>query len=161
MIVIADNSPLSALAEIGQLELLKRLYGRIIITESVAREAVHPRAPLALREWIESCSDWLERVTDPTDFLPETSALGAGEASSISLAWSHRTNALLILDDRAARKLANAMGLRITGVGGIVVASAQFGLVDFEMIVKDLEQTSFRLSDSILKELRQRLRDKK
>lgn len=161
MIVIADNSPLSALAEIGQLELLKRLYGRIIITESVAREAVHPRAPLALREWIESCPDWLERVTDPTDFLPETSALGAGEASSISLAWSHRTNALLILDDRAARKLANAMGLRITGVGGIVVASAQLGLVDFEMLVKDLEQTSFRLSDSILKELRQRLRDKK
>lgn len=86
MIVIADNSPLSALAEIGQLEILKRLYGRIVIPESVAREAIHPNAPEALRDWIASQPAWLDQVPDPTDILPETYSLGAGEASAISLA---------------------------------------------------------------------------
>jgi predicted nucleic acid-binding protein len=159
MIVIADNSPLSALAEIGQLEILKRLYGRIVIPDSVAREAIHPNAPEALRDWIASQPAWLDRVPDPTNILLETSSLGAGEASAISLAWNHRTNALILLDDRAARRLADAMGLRITGVGGILVAAARLGMLDFEASLARLQQTSFRLGDAIVKDLRRRWRD--
>jgi predicted nucleic acid-binding protein len=156
MIVIADNSPLSAFAEIGQLDVLKGLYGRIVIPESVALEALHPRAPKVLREWIESRPDWVEITTDPGEFLPETSGLGAGEASAITLAWNHRTEALLILDDRAARSLADAMGLHITGVGGIIVAAARMGFLDFEQALKGIQQTSFRLGDAIVKELHQK-----
>ena len=159
MIVIADNSPLSAFAEIGQLEILKRLYGRIVIPESVAMEATHPNAPEALRDWIASQPSWLDQVPDPTDILLETSSLGVGEASVISLAWHHRANALLLLDDRAARRLADAMGLRITGVGGILVAAARLGMLDFEDSLAQLQQTSFRLGDAIVKDLRRRWRD--
>lgn len=161
MIVIADNSPLSALAEIGYIEVLKQLYGRIVITESVAREALHPSAPEALRTWIESQPDWLERVPDPADILLETSSLGAGEASAISLGWNHRTKSLLILDDRAARRLANAMGLRITGVGGILLAAARLGLLDFEASLERLQRTSFHLGDAIVDDLRKRCQDEK
>lgn len=75
MIVIADNSPLSAFAEIGQLDVLKRLYGRIVIPESVALEALHPRAPEALRDWIESRPECVEITTDPVELFPETSCL--------------------------------------------------------------------------------------
>jgi predicted nucleic acid-binding protein len=158
MIVIADNSPLSALAEIGEVELLKRLYGRIVIPESVAIEAAHSRAPVALREWIATRPMWLELVSDPGDLLPETATLGAGEAAAISLAWNHRSSALLILDDLAARRLAVAMGLQITGVGGILVAAARLGFLDFEETLEKLQQTSFRLGDSIVEELRRRWR---
>ena len=159
MIVIADNSPLSAFAEIGQLEILKRLYGRIVIPESVAKEASHPNAPKALRDWIASQPPWLDRVPDPTNILLETSSLGAGEASAISLAWTHRASALILLDDRAARRLADAMGLRITGVGGILVAAARLDMLDFEDSLAQLQQTSFRLGDAIVKDLRRRWRD--
>lgn len=44
MIVISDNSVLSCLSEIGELDLLRRLYGRVTITETIRREAVHPRS---------------------------------------------------------------------------------------------------------------------
>ena len=159
MIVIADNSPLSALAEIGQLEILKHLYGRIVITESVAKEAIHPNAPEALRNWIASQPPWLDQVPDPTDILLETSSLGAGEASAISLAWNHRASALILLDDRAARRLADAMGLRITGVGGILVAAARLEMLDFEASLAQLQQTSFHLGDAIVIDLRRRWRD--
>lgn len=158
MIVIADNSPLSALAEIGQLDILKLLYGRVVIPESVGIEASNPRAPEALRAWLASRPTWLERVSNPSEILPETATLGAGEAAAISLAWNHRASALLILDDRAARRLAVALGLRITGVGGILVAAARLGFLDFETSLDQLQQTSFRLGDSIVEELRRRWR---
>lgn len=90
--------------------------------------------------------------------LPETAALGAGEAAAISLAWKHRPDALLILDDLAARRFADAMGLRITGVGGILVAAARMGLLDFEATLERLQKTSFRMGDAIVNELRQRWR---
>lgn len=49
MIVISDNSVLSCLSEIGEVDLLRRLYGKVTITETIQREAVHPSAPEALR----------------------------------------------------------------------------------------------------------------
>ena len=48
MIIISDTSPLSALAEIGELELLRRLYGKVVIPDAVRREATHPHAPTRL-----------------------------------------------------------------------------------------------------------------
>jgi len=42
--------------------------------------------------------------------LPETSGVDAGEAAAISLAWQHRHNALLIVDDKDGRKLCDAWG---------------------------------------------------
>ena len=49
MIVVSDNSVLSCLTEIGELDLLHRLYGRVTITETIRREAIHSSAPEALR----------------------------------------------------------------------------------------------------------------
>lgn len=159
MIVIADNSPLSALAEIGKLDLLHALYGKVLIPAAVWREACHPNAPEALRTWLASPPSWLERIPDPSEILPQTQPLGAGEAASITLAWSHRPRALLILDDKAARRLAQTLGLRITGAGGILVAAARLGLVDFERALGQLQQTSFRIGEEVVEELRRKWRE--
>jgi len=48
MIIISDASPLSALAEIGELELLHQLYGQIVVPETVRQECCHPHSPGAL-----------------------------------------------------------------------------------------------------------------
>ena len=57
MIVISDNSVLSCLSEIGELDLLHRLYGRVTITETIRREAVHLSAPEALRLLFQKMPD--------------------------------------------------------------------------------------------------------
>jgi hypothetical protein len=48
MIVIADTSPLNYLVLIGEAEILKRLYGRVVIPEAVWRELQHPQTPAAV-----------------------------------------------------------------------------------------------------------------
>ena len=78
MIVISDNSVLSCLSEIGELDLLQRLYGRVTITETIRREAVHPSAPEVLRLLFLKMPDWISVVPDESSYLEETGVLGAG-----------------------------------------------------------------------------------
>ncbi|MFN0079274.1 MAG: DUF3368 domain-containing protein [Prosthecobacter sp.] len=157
MIIISDASPLSALAEIGELELLHQMYGQIVIPETVRQECCHPHSPGALAPWFTRTDSWFLVVPDPVPLLPETGGVDAGEAAAISLAWQHRKDALLIMDDKDGRKLCDALGLVRTGTAGVLLAAAHAGLVDFESAVTRLQATTFRLSTAVLNELRSRL----
>ncbi len=157
MIFIADTSPLSALAEIGALEILPALYGTIIVPETVRRECLHPRAPVDLTPWFTD-NPWLQVVPDPQPLLPEVGSLDPGEAAAITLAWQSRPASLLILDDLNGRKLCEALHLRRTGTAGVLYEAARAGILDFEAAICRLQTTSFRLSSNVVDELRQRLR---
>lgn len=160
MIVVSDNSVLSCLAEIGELDLLRRLYGKITVTETIRREAMHAGAPEDLRGLFAETPDWIAVVPDEIPYLEETGALDAGEASAITLAWQHRENCLLILDERRGRKVASALGLPITGTAGLLADAAAAGLIDFEDAFLRLSQTGFRLSAEIVESLRLSLPDR-
>ena len=105
MIVISDNSELSALAEADLLDLLPRLFGVVIIPEAVRRECAHRRAPQPLRDWISQPPDWLQIVPDSAELLTETRGLGPGEAAAITLAWVNRKSSKLILDEKRGREI--------------------------------------------------------
>lgn len=157
MIVISDNSVLSCLAEIGELDLLRVLYGKVTITETIRREAVHPGAPEGLRTLISALPDWISVVPDEIPSLEETAALDPGEGSAITLAWKHRNASLLVLDEKRGRKVAGALGLRITGTAGLLTDAAAAGLIDFEDVFLRLAQTGFRLNAGVVETLRQDL----
>jgi len=157
MIVLADASPLSALADIGEMTLLPKLYGTVIVPETVRRECLHPHAPAGLAGWFSS-STWLRVVPDPQSLLPEVADLDPGEAAAITLACQFRTEALLIIDDLDGRRLCETLQLRRTGTAGVLFAAAQAGLVDFEYAISRLQETSFRLGTSVVDELRRCLR---
>ena len=157
MIVISDNSVLSCLAEIGELDLLHQLYGKVTVTDTIQREAIHEGAPDNLRDLFLRLPDWISVVQDESLYLEETRALDAGEASAITLAWQHRNSSLLILDEKRGRKVATSLGLRITGTAGLLTDAAAAGFIDFEDAFLRLSQTGFRLSPQIIETLRQSL----
>lgn len=156
MIIVSDNSALSCLAELGELNLRRQLYGTVTITASVHHEARHPRAPEALRQFFEHPPAWMVVLPDVLPFLEETRALDPGEASAITLAWQHRDSSLLIMDENRGRKVSQALGLPITGAAGLLCDAAHAGLIDFEDVFRRLTQTRFRLSPAIVEILRQR-----
>ena len=98
MIVISDNSALSCLAELGELDLLRQLYGTVTITTTVLAEALHGGAPVALQQLAANPPPWVAVLPDMRPYLPETIRIEDGEASSITLAWQHRFRSLLIMD---------------------------------------------------------------
>jgi predicted nucleic acid-binding protein len=156
VLIISDNSAVSALAEIGMLEILPALFGRISITKSVSQECRHPHAPAALRHWINHPPGWLTVEDDPQDCLPETSNLGAGEATSISLAWQHRGNCRLILDEKRGRRVAAALGLPVIGIISILGLAAQKGLIQFPDSLQKLKDVHFHFSESVVQEVKRR-----
>ena len=158
MIIVSDTSALSCLAELGELDLLRQLYGSVAITTTVRQEALQVGALAALQHFAAHPPEWLVIVNVVQPFLQEASALDPGEASAITLAWQHRDSSLLILDEKRGRRVAAALGLSLTGAAGVLTDAAAAGIIDFEATFQRLTQTKFRLSASLVEVLRQRLR---
>jgi predicted nucleic acid-binding protein len=102
MIVVADTSPLNYLVLVGEAEILKRLYGRVVIPEAVLRELQHPQTPAEVAVWIAQRPGWLQvqrTMTVPDDGLR---LLGQGEREAITLAGQHGPECVAA-DGRRAR----------------------------------------------------------
>jgi uncharacterized protein len=128
VIVVSDSSPLIALASVGYLKLLQTLYGRVVVPQAVRNEVLgdidRPGAQEILAaEWIE-----VRAASDTVDLYLARTLVHAGEAEAIGLAIELDAD-LLIVDERRARDLAETMGLRITGVVGVLLEAKSRGLI--------------------------------
>lgn len=128
MIVVSDSSPLIALASVGYLELLQALYGRVMIPQAVRDEVSGDIDRRGAREVL--AVDWIEMRpgSDTIDLYLARTLVDAGEAEAIGLAIELDSE-LPIVDERRARDLAETMGLRITGVVGVLLESKSRGLI--------------------------------
>ena len=52
MIVVADSTPLHYLILINSVHILKKLYGRVLVPEAVARELQAHRTPPIVKKWM-------------------------------------------------------------------------------------------------------------
>lgn len=148
MRVVVDASPVIALSHIGRLNILRDLYGSVVIPDSVRRELLagegrHPTSDeLAGAEWIVA-------EPDPTD-MALRKELGAGETAAIVLAYKTKAD-LVILEDLQARLVADGLGLAITGTLGVLVAAYKKGMIaDLSAALADLQTTGFRISPKLL-----------
>ena len=94
-LVIADTSCFILLAKIDQLDVLRRLFSEVYTTPEIANE------------FGQQLPDWI-LVDTSTDHKYQqllAQEVDLGEASAIALSLEKK-DALLILDDRRARKLA-------------------------------------------------------
>ncbi len=156
MIIFSDTSPISNLAAIGQLELLRQLYGNVIIPTAVYQELLNSGdtdpAVLAIKSvnWIQTCS-----ITNNTLFQTLQNNLDIGEAEAITLAVELNADRLIV-DERRGRKEAIRLGLRVTGILGILLASKQQGLVSFiQPLLDDLIANGFWIREELYAELLQ------
>ena len=116
MTIVADASPLIALAQVNQLPLLERLFCEILVPPAVVREVELP-LPAFIRE---------RKLSRPIRAAVLSASLDPGESEAISLALELGADRV-ILDERAARRLAHDLALPCIGVLGILLASKQKG----------------------------------
>ena len=74
-VIISDTSCLILYERINQLDILRRTYDRLIVTQEVAEKFSN------LPSWIS-----INKVTNKNKIIELTESLGLGEASSIALA---------------------------------------------------------------------------
>ena len=109
-----------ALEQIGHLDLLKGLFSAVLIPPAVIREV----APtVTLPAWVSE-----RALTQPIGPQILRIALGPGESEAISLALEIGAQ-WVILDERPARRLAQALRLPVIGTLGVLLASKRRGLL--------------------------------
>lgn len=139
MIVVSNTSPIINLAAIGQLDLLQRLYGTILIPQAVYHEIAVRGSGQAGATEVQTFQ-WFERyrVQDVVLVKRLEQQLDAGEAEAIALAVERQAD-LLLLDERRGRMLARQEGIAITGLLGVLLVAKQLGyLASVQPVLHDL-----------------------
>lgn len=129
-VVIADAGPLVALSRVGQLSLLRGLFGAVEVTEQIRAEVLDGGVFPGQGD-IAAALDagWLRcHSVDLSEWQPRYPGVDEGEASALLLAASHSV-ALVIMDDRAGRAEARARGFPVMGVAAIVGLAKMEGLI--------------------------------
>jgi predicted nucleic acid-binding protein len=150
MIAVADTSPLCYLVLIGEIDLLPELFSQVLVPEAELAELAHRDAPSAVRSWASNLPSWMSVKAVPPLATAGLERLQAGERAAILLAESTLA-AIILLDEKAARRIATACGLRVTGILGVLGEAATRGLVELASAIDRLRMTSFRASPALLK----------
>jgi len=150
-IVVSDTSPLNYLIQIGSVEILSRLFSSVIVPPTVVSELRHAGAPEVVRNWAAKLPAWVQsRTPEKTLSFP---GLGGGEIEALSLAIELRAN-LILLDDLAAREIAETHGCKTAGTLGLLAQAQLRGWLEFEAALSKLRATNYRISEEVVGRVR-------
>ena len=129
---VSDSSPLIHLAKIEALELISRLYSRVLIPPAVWREVVEESdgRPGAVEMERAVAAGWMVQQAAKNEILVIAlrQTLDNGEAEAITLATELHPESIL-LDDKLARQMARRLGVPVTGTLGVLLRAKQVGLI--------------------------------
>jgi len=127
------------MTNIGELDLLHKVYAEIVTTIDIATE------------YGEALPEWVEIVTVKDKYRQKIleMQIDKGEASAIALALETQ-NCTIILDDYKARKIADRLGISFTGTIGVIIKAKLRGIIpSIKPFIEKIKQTDFRLSAEV------------
>jgi predicted nucleic acid-binding protein len=132
---VTNTTCLIALERIGQLQVLPEVFSGVL-------------APPLVHEEFGSSPAWLQirAATDAAVVAALKTQLDEGEAHAIALAVEIG-DAVLILDDKKARRVARQMGLKIVGTIGVLLRAKKHGAIPaLQPLLAALQQAGFRMT---------------
>jgi predicted nucleic acid-binding protein len=164
-IVIADASTLIALARVNGLSWLQQLFTEVMLADVVLAEVVvaevltgrYPDTEAPIRQAL--AAGWLKTVAIPTTD-PALPDLDEGEASSIRLALSRNGPALLLINERYGRAVAQDLGLSVAGTAAVIGMARQRGQnTSARQVFAALHASDFRIAPAVIKSVLDRCGD--
>ena len=131
--VVSNASPIINLSKITRLDLLEKLYQKVVIPNAVFYELVVKGHDKEYSPAIQSLLDnkvlIIQEVQSNALVKALEQELDPGESSAIALAVEINAD-LVILDERDARETAEIYNLKKTGFIGILMKAKQRGFID-------------------------------
>jgi predicted nucleic acid-binding protein len=146
--IVVNASPLIVLSRAGRIDLLTLAGRPIHVPESVSRE-VREHSDEAAR--VLDTVAWLQPVSDAEVLtLVRSWDLGPGESAVLEWAQANRP-ARAVIDDFAARKLANVIAVPVTGTLGLALLAKRRGLVPLARpLIEEFVRAGLYLSDPVV-----------
>ncbi|WP_414755314.1 DUF3368 domain-containing protein [Anabaena sp. CCY 9910] len=151
--VIVNSSPLIVLLKSQQAQLIPQLFTEILVPSGVIEEITTKNDTAS--KLLPSIS-WIQTV-EVKIIVPEVAAwdLGKGESQVLSLALQNSEFAAIV-DDRAARRCGQALGITTIGTGGLLILAKRPGLIaSISPAIQALRDADLWLSDTLVELLKQ------
>lgn len=149
-LVVSNTSPLVYLHQVRQLDLLTRLFGTVVVPKAVVEELASGREQGFDVPDPEGFAWLLVKSPPESEVLPAVVDLGPGEAQVLAFGLA-APDALLLLDDGLARRIAGLNRLSFTGTLGLLVKAKHAGLVPrVAPVLEELGRTTIRLSEELI-----------
>lgn len=156
MIVISDTTPIISLIKIESLDILEKMYKKIIIPKAVYDELIINIDYQSEIDIIQKCMYLETKMVEENLsvlLLQKQLKLDLGESEAIVLANSINAD-LIIIDDRKARRIAKEIGLNVTGTLGILVEAKQRGLIkELKPLLDKLIKNEIRISKKLYQDI--------
>ncbi|MBQ9361510.1 MAG: DUF3368 domain-containing protein [Lachnospiraceae bacterium] len=149
-LVIVNSTPLIALASIGELDILKSVYGQITIPVAVFNEVTVKNGKVA--DAIKS-ADWIsvKEVQDSESKKMYKAKLHAGEVEVMILAQEMDAD-VVIIDDNAAKKTAEYLGLNAVGTMAVLLKAKEIGsITEVSSFIGKIVADGFFISSEVIK----------
>lgn len=153
MILVSNTGPIIGLAKIGRLDLLKDLFGEVLIPSFVHKELFGKVGSEAvmIEEGLSNFINVAEVTATEQSVEPVLSELDEGERQAVALALGLGEDVLLLIDDRAGRQAARKLGVPVTGLLGLLLLAKEKGLVNrVGLMIEELREAGYWLSDEVV-----------
>ena len=164
MIVVSDTTPLISLLKINRIDLLEKLFGKVLIPDAVFDElTVDERFWLEAEQIRQTKFIIVKSVMNPdaANLLRRATGLDRGESEAIVLTDECKA-ALLLMDEAKGRMVSSQMGLKIMGTIGILMAAYEENELSSNEVrecVDGLQHAGRHISQAHYQALLNRLRD--
>ncbi len=130
MTAVSNAGPLIHLAKIGRLELIKSIFGDVVVPKTVWTEVVEKgKEKGEPNAFLVDEARYIKVVEDPAgaDEIAKMAGIHEGEACAILLAKS--MGVPVLLDDSGARRFAQGLGLTVVGSVGVLIRAVRLRII--------------------------------
>ena len=149
--VVVNTTPLIALSHVDQLDVLRRLYGEIIIPEAVYGE-LSIKTESICKKAVDNSLEWI-RIKSINNEMAKAmykTQLHDGEVEVMILSKEIAAD-VVIIDDANAKKHAKYLGLPVTGTLGVLIKAKREGYInELKPIFTQMVENGIYISQSLM-----------
>lgn len=151
---VVNASPLILLSSVNGLEwLLDYLSSPVQVPQTVLNEVEAGGGGVEIVTRIQSDAGFSIVPTVPVPSTVAAWDLGAGESQVLAHCYRDPTT-IAVLDDKAARNCARALGIRVIGTLGLILISKRRGRISHaKPVIERLRAQGMFLSDDLVRDL--------
>ncbi len=154
-LLVADSGPLIALARLDLLDLPARYFESVLVTSTVWEEVTRKPGAVEAPRLSAAVEVQVIRVTPDPETIPDglsRATIDVGERSVIALGLE--LDAMLLIDDRHARRVAIAVGRPVFGTLALLLRAREEGIIPaLRPLVERLHATGYYMPGKLVADI--------